>query len=141
MAIYSLAQRTSGTGSAAASIEFIAGATLRMKLLEIGITLNAATASALGFGRPAAIGVSPTKVVGLAEDVGDPAALGSGSLVWSTGPTSPANFFRKISITNVAGQGVVWTFYRGVIMQTAASSILWNLTTVSALDVWFVWDE
>ena len=70
MAIYSLSQRTSNVTIANACWEIRSSATGKPKVFEIGITINAATASVFGLGRPAAIGVTPTSPqTFLAEDL------------------------------------------------------------------------
>lgn len=144
MAIYSLAQLMTATSTGVASWEIRAASTDRPRIMEIGIFLNAATASAFGLGRPAAIGVTPTSpVTVLAEDPGDPAGTVQCALAWATGPTIPTQFFRRINLPATIGAGVIWTFPRGlVIAQSGISSIiLWNLSAVAAANVYVVVDE
>jgi hypothetical protein len=141
MAIFSLAQRTSGASSGTAALEVIAG-TNAYSLKEIGMTLNAGTATTIGFGNPAAKGTTPTSVVALAEDKGNTtAATTTGALTWATGPTVPANFYRRVSLPATIGAGIVWTFPRGINQLTTVTTILWNFVTGSVMDVWFVVDE
>lgn len=143
MAIFSLANRTTDTTTAHDCIEMIAGANTAYRLLELGIFLNAATASAFGFGRPAAIGITPTTpVTVLAEDGGNTTAGNTTTaLAWGTQPTIPANFARRVSLPATIGAGMIWTFPRGFTVLKALSSVLWNLSTVSAIDTWLVVDE
>jgi len=141
VAIYALSQRTTNTTSAAACWELRTTSTDRARIMEIGITNNAATTSTVGLGRPAAIGTTPVNVAFLAEDPGDPASTLNGSLSWGTGPTVPANFFRRVSLPATIGAGVVWTFPRGLVVGITNSIVLWNLTVTSAMDVWCVVDE
>jgi hypothetical protein len=142
MAIYSLANRTSATASAAAAKEVRTAAADRAAVLELGLTINAATASVFGLGRPAAIGVTPTSpVTVLAEDSGSPAGTVTTALAWATGPTVPANFFRRVSLPGTVGAGMIWTFPRGLIIAISASLVLWNLIITSVADVWVVVDE
>lgn len=142
MAIYSLSQRTSNVTIANACWEIRTTATDRPRIMELGITINAATASVFGLGRPAAIGITPTTPVTLlAEDPGDPAATVVCALAWATGPTVPANFFRRISLPATVGAGVIWTFPRGLVIPISSSLVLWNITGNSVADVYVVGDE
>ncbi len=141
MAIYSLSQRTTNFTSAQASWELRTTATDRVVVLEIGITVNTATAQTLGLGRPAAQGVTPVNVIFQAEDFAAPASTTNASLSWGTSPTVPAQFFRRVSLPATAGAGIVWTFPRGLIVPVSASLVIWNITTAVACDVWCVVDE
>jgi hypothetical protein len=145
MAIYSVANRTTATATATPCLEAIAGANLGYRMLECGISINAATASVFGFGRPAAIGITPTSpVTVLAEDGGNTAAGNTTTaLAWGTAPTAPTNFFRRVSLPATVGAGIIWTFPRGVIVLKANTSVLWNPSggSNSVADVWNVVDE
>ena len=125
--------------------ETIAGANLGYRMLEFGITLNAATASVFAIGRPAAIGITPTSPqTVLAEDGGNTATGNTTTaLAWGTAPTVPANFFRRCSFAATIGAGLIWTFPRGIIVLKALSSVLWNPsgTANSVADTWVVVDE
>lgn len=141
MAIYSLSQRTTNITIANACLEIRTASTDRPRVMEIGITNNAATTGVFGLGRPQAIGVTPVNVAFLAEDTGDPASTINGSLSWGTGPTVPLNFFRRVSLPNLVGAGIVWTFPRGLLIPISSSIVLWNITAVGVVDVWVVVDE
>lgn len=145
MAIYSLANRTTATAAAAAALEVIAGANLGYRMLEFGLTINAAAASVFGLGRPAATGITPTSPqTVLAEDGGNTAAGNTTTaLAWGTGPTVPAGFFRRVSLPATIGAGIVWTFPRGIIVLKTLSSVLWNPSggSNSVADAWAVVDE
>ena len=145
MAIYSLANRTSAVATATPCLEVIAGANLGYRMLEFGITINSATASVFGFGRPAAIGVTPTSPqTVLAEDGGNTATGNTTTaLAWGTAPTTPANFFRRVSLPATIGAGIIWTFPRGVVVLKANTTVLWNpsASSNSVADVWNVVDE
>jgi hypothetical protein len=140
MAFYTLSVRTINAAIASCA-ELRTTTTDRIYLLEVGITINAATASVFGLGRPAAIGVTPTgPTVGLAEDLGDPAATGTVATAWATAPTAPAQFFRRVSLPATVGAGIVWVFRR-LVINVSSSVVLYNITANSVADVWFVWDE
>lgn len=145
MAIYSLATRTTATANAAASLEVIAGSAVGYALVEFGLTISAATGSVFGIGRPAATGVTPTSpVTVLAEDGGNTATGNTTTaLAWGTGPTVPANFFRRVSFPATIGSGIVWTFPRKLNVLKTLSLVLWNPSggSNSASDLWVVVDE
>jgi len=143
MAIYSIANRTTNVTSAAATLEIIAAAAIGYRLLELGLTLNAATASVFGYGTPAAIGVTPTTpVTVLTEDGGNTSAGNTTTaLAWATPPTVPANFLRRISLPATVGAGIIFTFPRGIFKLKATTTVLWNISATSVIDVWVVVDE
>jgi hypothetical protein len=142
MTIYSLANRTSATTNGAANLEARTAATDRAAVIEIGITIAAATASTFGIGRPQAIGVTPTSpVTVLAEDPADPAGTVQTALAWGTGPTVPVSFFRRAALPATIGAGFIFTFPRGLVIPISSSIVLWNLATNAVADVWIVVDE
>lgn len=140
--ILSLAVRTTGVANATAAWEIRTGATPgRAKILEVGVILAAATASQYGLGRPAAIGVTPTAPVDfLPEDPADVFASGvvQSALAWATGPTVPANFFRRVSFPATVGSGLIWTFPKGLVIPVSSALVLWNLAANGAVDAWAV---
>ena len=139
---YNLAVRTSDGSNAAAAWEIRTGATPgRARLMEIGFFLVAATASIVGLGRPAAIGITPTSPVNFVpSDSNDVIASGiiQSSLAWGTGPTIPAAFLRRIALPATIGTGVIWTFGDGIVIPVSSSLILWNLAANSVLDAYAV---
>lgn len=142
MAVYSLANLTTNVTAANAALELRTAATDRAALLELGLTLNAATASIYGVGRPAAIGVTPTSpITWLAEDPGSPAGSAQTALAWGTGPTVPANFFRRVNLPATIGAGIILVFPRGLIIAISSSVVLWNIGTDSAVNAHVAGDE
>lgn len=143
MAIYSLANRTSNTTTANPNLEIIAASAIGYRLLEVGLTINAATASVFGFGTPAATGVTPTTpVTVLAEDAGNTSAGNTTTaLAWATPPTVPTAFYRRVSLPATIGAGIMWTFPRGVGVLKTKTLVTWNLSTTSVADIWVVVDE
>src|SRR3990172_12259225 len=108
MATYSLANLTTNVTSANAALELRTASTDRVRLEELGASLNAATASTYGIGRPGAIGVTPTSpITWLAQDPASPAGTAQTALAWGTGPTVPANFFRRWNLPAQIGAGVM----------------------------------
>jgi hypothetical protein len=142
MSIYSLANRTTATSAASASLEMRTTATDRARLMELGLTQNTATAGVYGLGRPAAIGITPTSpVTVLAEDSGDPAGTVTTALAWGTGPTVPAAFFRRVTCPATAGAGIIWIFPRGLVIAVSNSIVVWIIATAPVCDIWCVVDE
>lgn len=142
MSAYSLGVRTSSGTTGAAAWEIRSASTDRLRIMEIGIFLAAATASTYGLGRPAAIGITPTSPVTLlAEDFADPPATGTSALAWGTGPTVPAAFLRRVSLPATVGSGIIWTFPKGLVIPVSSSLVLWNLATNGVVDAYAVIDE
>ncbi len=143
MGIFSIALRTSVTSSGAAAAEVIAGASAAYRMLEFGLTINAATASVYGLGAPAAKGTTPaTSSLVQAEDSGNTTAgVTQVALTWTTGPTQPTNYLRRVSLPATIGAGVVWTFPRGRTRLLATTDSLVNLVVGSVADIWVVVDE
>ena len=143
MAIYSLSQRTSQTVAANAAWEIITtSAQVRPALMEIGLTQVTGVAGTYGLGRPQAKGITPTTPqTFLAEDAGEVAGNTTGAVAWSTGPTVPTNFFRRITCPDTIGAGVIWTFPRGLIISNALNLIIWILATAPVCDVYAVTNE
>lgn len=144
MAIFSLAARTSVVTAANANWTAISSSTNAFKALEIGLTLNAATATTQGIGTPAAAGATPTSpVTFLAEDTGNTTAAGTtAATAWTTMPTTPANFFRRVSLPGTIGGGIIWTFPRGItILKGSLNLCIWNIAIPPVMDVWMVIDE
>jgi hypothetical protein len=137
-----LGVRTVDGTTAAAAWEIRTGATPgRVRLMEIGFFLVAATATTIGLGRPAAIGTTPTTPVDfLPEDPNDVVASGvvQSSLAWAVGPTIPTAFLRRIALPATIGVGVIWTWPKGLVIPVSSSVILWNLAANSVLDAYAV---
>jgi hypothetical protein len=142
MAIYSLGINTTVATIAAACADIRASAANAPRLMELGITLGAATASVYALGRPAAVGTQTAPVLLQAENPNDPAAQTGTAVAWSVAPTVPAQFFRRQALPATVGAGIIWTFPRGLIIPAGGSLVLWNITANSAsANVYFVADE
>lgn len=144
MALYELGVLTTGTASGAAAWEIRSSANLRARIMEIGVFLNAATASLIGLGRPAAIGITPTTPVDfLPSDPADVtvASQVQSALAWATGPTLPTGFLRRIGLPATIGAGIIWTWPRGLVIPVSSSIVLWNFQLNSALQAYAVIDE
>jgi hypothetical protein len=150
MSTASLGINTTVTTTAAAAAELRAASGVPIRILEVGITLAAATASTYGLGRPAAVGVTPTSpIVLLRENPMDAAAVSATAVAWGTGPTVPTQFLRRITLPATIGAGVIWTFAAnqfivgpGNAAPAVASIVIWNLATNSAsTNLYFRADE
>lgn len=144
MAIFSASQRTTtGTAAAAGWEVFPSTATPKPRVMEVGISQAAATASQYGLGRPAAKGVTPTTPVTFLDeqDGNNNTGLTQCAIAWGTPPTVPANFFRRLSTPATIGAGVIWTFPRGLAIVANVSIVIWNVGTNSVIDAWAVVDE
>lgn len=151
MAIVSASQLTSAVTSATAAWEVRTVSTNKPKLMELGVNQNVAgTAMQIGLGRPAAIGVTPTTPVTFLDESdggtatpgdGAPAGLSTCAIAWGTGPTVPANFFRRVAFPAAIGAGIIWTFPRGLGIAPSNSIVIWIINTAVASNVWAVLDE
>ncbi len=143
MAIQSLSQRTTATAAASASWEIRSTAANKPKVMEVGLSQNAATAGVYGLGRPAAIGVTPTSPQTFLDeqDGNAPSANTTCAVAWTTGPTVPANFFRRVSCPATIGAGIIWTFPRGLGIPINGSIVIWIIATAPVCDAWAVVDE
>lgn len=139
-----LGVRTSSGTNAEAAWEIRAAATPgRLKIMELGFFLAAATASIYGLGRPAAIGDTPTTPVDfLQEDLAEVLAanVALSALAWGTKPTAPTAFLRRIALPATVGTGVIWTWPKGLVIPVSSSIVLWNLGTNSVVDAYAVLD-
>jgi hypothetical protein len=139
-----LGVRTITTSNGSTAYELIAPtAGIGVTLRKMTISLAAATASTLGLGRPAAIGVTPTSPVRLLPDrAGDPFEVDTKTAVaWGTPPTQPAAFMARISFPAVIGSTIVWEFNNGILIPAGGSLTLWNLAVNGVLDVTVEVDE
>ena len=140
----SLGVRTVNGVTAQAAWEIRAAATPgRIRIMEIGFFLAAATASIYGLGRPAAIGDTPTTPVNfLPEDPADVLAanVALSAIAWGTKPTVPVQFLRRIALPATIGTGVIWTFPNGLVIPVGESIVLWNLGTNGVVDAYAVLD-
>ena len=143
MSLYGLSQRTTSTTAATAAWEIRSASTNKPRLMEVGFSEVTAVAGTYGWGRPAAIGITPTSPQNFVaeNDASAPTSLSTAAVAWGTGPTVPSNFNRRITSQALTGVGVIWTFPRGMDIATSNSVVLWIIATAPVLDVWGVIDE
>lgn len=144
MAIYSQAQLTTVTTITAPAWDVKAAAANSPRVMELYINLGAATASAYGIGRPGNDGsVAQTSGLALlAENLGDPTGQTTTAIAWSTAPTVPTTFLRRVTLPATIGAGVIFTYPRGLVLAVTKGIVLWNITANSAsTNVHLVADE
>lgn len=137
MARYDLGFRTlDGTVSLPAA-EIRSTSSDKPRLLELGMLQAAAAASALniGIGVPAALGIGPISVTKmLAEETADPNAPCVIATQWTTKPTIPNAFYRRVGAATGIGNGIILGFPRGLTIAVSSSLVLWNILANSLLD-------
>ena len=144
MARYSLAVASVAATSAHAFASIHTGANLVASIKEIGLTSETQPLSTAGFaiGVPANTPVATTSTLGLAEDPSRPVSTVNIDTAWSTAPTAPTVFYRRMAQTGI-GAGIIWSFPKGLIIPVSSWLVIWNQSgnTGAALDVNVVWDE
>ena len=147
MSRFSQGFRTTNTATVyPAVIEFLAGASDRARLVELGIMLTAQTLSPVGLAYPAAKGVTPTSPVTLlSENPGDSSTCGiTSALAWATPPTAPTGgyYFRRGTLGLVSDE-LVWTWPKGegILILPSTSIVLFLLAVGAALDGWAVFEQ
>ena len=143
MSLFGLSQRTTATTAASAAWEIRSAVTNQPKIMEVGLSEVAAVAGTYGFGRPGAIGVTPTSPQNFVAEApaSAPTSLTTAAVAWGTAPTVPANFNRRITSQALIGVGIIWTFPRGFELPVSGSAIIWIIATAPVCDVWAVIDE
>lgn len=141
MARVELGVRTPAPVTGAAYCNFVPASGRPMHLLEIGVSVVTAAASGVGLGLAANTPVSTTTTLGESQD--NVVAVGGIGTAWSTAPTAPTKFKRRLLIPATIGLGFIWRFDAPGILVTDQKMVLWNFhtATAAALDVYTVWDE
>lgn len=127
-AIYTQGFSTVAAASGAPYCTFHTGSARVARIRELGLAVNAATASSFGLIRPANTPVASTSVLVLPEDPTDPAGTVNVDTAWSTVPTIGTVFLRKFTVPAVIGNGVIWTWNPGeeLIINLSSYLVLWN---------------
>jgi len=145
MGLYSISQTSIAAAAAAAYCTIHTVGTERAFLREVGISLNAATATSIGLGRPANTPTATTSFLGLAHDAAEGASTVNMDTAWSTAPTAPTQFLRRVVFPATAGVGLIWAFPPGqeIIIGLSAWLVLWNFGGAggSACSVYWTWEE
>lgn len=149
--VYELGARgiAAAAGANYATISSLVAGNVRARIREIGFFASAATLTSVGLGRPANEATPPvatTSVVGITVDPQDAiAAVARIDTAWSTVPTVPANFLRRIVVPAVAGAGFIWTWPADtpLILKPGGWYTLWNFGAGAgaAPDLYVRWEE
>ena len=143
MSRFATGRLSTTTTASNASLEIINGhATLPAFLKEIGIALNAATATVLLLGRPAAAGVTPTSPQAMVDEEGAATGSVTTALAWATSPTPPTVPMRRMGFAATAGLNWKFEFAgRGVRLAPGETFIISNSGAVSALSMYAVVEQ
>ena len=145
MGLYSAGIQSVAAVSGAAFATMHTGANLKARIREIGMFVNAATASSIGIIRPSNSPAASTSALGQAEDSSDPASTVNLDTAWGTAPTVGTNYLRRITIPATIGNGVIWTFNPGeeLIIPVNGFLVFWNFgaATGSVLNMYVKWSE
>ena len=146
MSIYSLSVKITGT-TTGPLLEIYTGSSPAMacKVMEVGISQNAGTASEYGLGFPAAVGTGRggTSLFQNEQSQTDYASKTNIATSWSGAPTAPTIALRRFSSSATIGAGIIWTFPRGILIPSGGtqSIVLWGYATLPTTDCWIVIDE
>lgn len=141
---YESSQRTASLTAAGNFVDLRAGASLALRVVEIGLSVGVAGASpSVGLSRETAVGVASTTTVPQAEDPADGASSALLGTAWSTAPTVSAVYFRRITLQATLGAGWVWAWPESnPLIIPASGALMISLISISvamntALDVYF----
>lgn len=108
----------------------------RFRIDMIRLSLTAATASTIGIGRPAALGITPGTLTQLVSHANG--GLGGCSVqvatTWGTGPTVPATFLLRGNLPATIGSTIEVDFDE-LWVPANGSIVIWNTATNSAMNV------
>jgi hypothetical protein len=141
MARFAQGFRTTATSNAV--LEIIGAANTRVRVVEIGLTPQAATLTPIGIGYAAAQGITPTAPVTLLSESDNSTTTITTALAWATPPTVPTYFYRRCTLPAVVGFSIVWTWPigYGLVLNPSTSLVVWLFAVGSAIDGWCVIEE
>lgn len=142
MALASVAIRSANVTINQSAVEIRTTAAVKCRVLEVSLVSSAATAQTLGFGRPAAIGITPgTLSTFQRDDPNDPVCVTQVAASWNTSPTNPTVFHRRWNGAATIGVGIVWSFPRGLVINVSSAAVVQNITAGIATDISIAIDE
>lgn len=126
-----------------------APATEQMKLRELGIFLQAATATRLALARASAVSATPTgNFAGQNKQPGAPASGSTLVTGWTTPPTVAAGLFRRVSLPAAIGAGIIWTWPADDPLTVGLGSAIAELCIInlvaaapSLFDFYAIWED
>lgn len=127
---YSVAILTPAAAAGAPLAELLAGARKPISILEIEVSLTAATASSIGLIRQLAVGTQTNALAPNADDETADAAQARLASTWSAAPTIAASpvYKKRIVLPATVGAVVRWTWDkdRPLVVRPNQSLLLWN---------------
>lgn len=151
MARYSATFAVAGVNTANSVLANLKGGADRIALLEFGVFVETAPATApiLALQRMNAVGTGAiTNVAGVAHDGADSPALAAVETAWATTrPTLLANtILRRLQIPVTVGGGIIWGFQNAPIIVPVSGGLCFiNINasgaTLGQFGGYFVWDE
>jgi len=132
MALYSLSLASTVVTTTAPSWDCKPGAN-ESKIMEVGVVNGAATACTYGYGKSANVPTQTSAVTLLDEQGGGGSGVATCAVAWSTAPTVPAQFYRRVYLAATIGVGYIYSIPKGIVMTATASFVQWNIATSSAL--------
>lgn len=142
MALASIGVRTTNVTIANANNQLYTTAAVKCTVLETSAVQVTGTAQSQGFGRPAALAVTPGTLALLQrDDSADPACVTNVALTWGTSPTAPTVYIRRWNSAATIGVGIIWTFPRGFRIPVSGACVWFNITAAVAMDVNYSCDE
>jgi hypothetical protein len=151
MARYEAAARSSLVTATADDPLFAirAPATETARLVELGVTLVAATSTLLGLARVTTVSVTPATTKpgrNVIVDAPDSATLLVNS--WGTKPVTSTNYLRRIALPAAIGAGFIWTWPSDRYLQIGDGQAIreiaiCNLVAVacSVVDWYAIWED
>lgn len=146
MAVVHLGFTTPAAAAGAAYADLVATSTDRLRVREIGLFVNAATATSVGLIRSASLGTRTSPSTGQQGDPAEPAATGTIAVAWSVAPTISGSplYLKKIVVPAAIGNGFIWTFGpNDLVVPVSAGLLLWNFGAGagSISNGYIVWEE
>lgn len=148
MAKFSIGFSSAAAAAGAAYAAFRAP-TRQSKIIEIGLSCNAATASLISLFRNTAAGyaASTTSSAGQQENPADAAGTSVVDTAWTTAPTvTAASRLRRFQLAAAIGAGCIWYFQDGLWVRNATALdnlVIWNegASAGSVLNGYVRWEE
>ena len=139
MSFFSQAQQTINIGAASAQWEIRTNSLTRSAIMEVGLTTVTAASVSVGLGRPAIMGNTPYISFNFLPEYGTEGLSTSQTILvlsQQINPTAPVNFFRRVFGLSGIGNGIIWTFKRGLVIPISGSMVLWNIAASAQLSTW-----
>lgn len=126
------------------------GASNRIRILEVGISVSVAPSTAPNFQisrATASLGTASTSLAGQPLDAADVAATATLESAWSAAPTINTTYHRMMALAVTAGGGFIWTWPidSPLVLPTSAALQISNAnasgTTTGTFACYVVWEE